>query len=382
MRRGRREEKDDDRVDVPHDDGNPELRRRGTLKNEAKEMRHLLTHRYKNPYCDACVRAKMKHFKTYRGAFKRELKKFGDLITFDFVDTAKVHDQGILLETEVLVIRDRYTGLIGAYPSQRKTTEDVVRAVKRFMGRYRIREAHGDKAPRFEKAMGELKIPYDHALPGRAQSNSLAERNNQCIIVATTTCILQAGLPPCFWRAAIECVCHLLNIEPIMDEVSSWTKFHDQEFGGEAIPFGAAVSFKPSGARVLSQNHKFDPDAIPGVFAGYQIGVGFKWTGQYRVWALEDFTKQNLAYDAERPCEKLRMPHLTQKIVLKFPLEFPCKERYEKINTTLEGLTDKDRLEGSREMIEDRRDDDGEEGDDDDFLGGDDNEAPKSKILH
>ena len=28
-----------------------------------------------NPYCDACVRAKMRHFKTKRGAFKQQLKK-------------------------------------------------------------------------------------------------------------------------------------------------------------------------------------------------------------------------------------------------------------------------------------------------------------------
>lgn len=141
----------------------------------------------------------MKHFKTYRGAFKRELKKFGDLITFDFVDTTKVHDQGFLLENEVLIVRDRYTGMIGAYPSQKKSSDDVVRAIKRFMGRFKVREAYGDKAPQFEKAMKELRIPYDHALPGRAQTNSLAERNNQFILVAATTCLLQAGLPPCLY---------------------------------------------------------------------------------------------------------------------------------------------------------------------------------------
>ena len=321
----REDEKDDDDVNVADEDGPPNLRKRGTLKIEAEHISHLLTHRYKNPYCDACVRAKMKHFKTFRGAFRRKLKKFGDLITFDYVDTRQVRDDASMIEREVLVVRDRFTGMIAAYPSANKSTEDVVTAVKRFMGRHIIREAYGDLAPQYEKAMKELKIPYDHSLPGRAQSNSLAERNNQFIITTTTACLLQAGLPLCFWRAAIECVCHLLNIEPLGDDLSAWTKLTGKEFNGEAIPLGALVSFKPSGARVNPQGHKFDPDSIPGVFSGYEIGVGFKWTGQYRVWELDDFVKQNLAYDAERPRDKLRRPHLTQKVVLRFQLLFPAR---------------------------------------------------------
>ena len=73
----------------------------------------------------------MKHFKTRRGSYKRELKKFGDLITFDAVDTSKVHDDVLVLEKEVLVVRDCFTGIIGAYPSDsRMTKDDVVRAVK------------------------------------------------------------------------------------------------------------------------------------------------------------------------------------------------------------------------------------------------------------
>ena len=280
------------------------------MKAEAKTLVHILTHRYKNPYCDACVRAKMKHFKSYRGAFRRKLKKFGDLVTVDFMDTRKVYDNGHLLENEVLIVRDRFTGLLGARVSQTKSSDDVVRALKRFMGRHQIKEIYADKAPQFEKATSELRIPYDHSLPGRAQNNFLPERNNQTVIVTTSTCLLQAGLPPCFWRAAVECTCQLLNLERVNDDLI-WMKLHDKDFPGELIPFGALVSFKPSGARNIAQSHNFDPDAIPGVFAGYEIGIVFKWTGQYRVWSLDDFTKQNLAFDAERPCDKLRKPHLT-----------------------------------------------------------------------
>lgn len=161
------------------------------------------------------------------------------------------------------------------------------------------------------KAMNELKISYAHSLPGRAQNSSLAERSNQFVVGATTTCLLQAGLPAYFWRAAIECVCHLLNAEPCEDDLAAWAKLRDKEFGGEIIPFGALVDFKPSSVRFIPEDHKFGPDSIPGMFAGYEIGIGFKWTGQYRIWDLNDFVGQNLAFDAERPREKLRRPHLT-----------------------------------------------------------------------
>ena len=59
------------------------------------------------------------------------------------------------------------------------------------------------------------------------------------------------------------------------------------------------------------------------------------------------------------------IPHLTEKIEVHLPLTFPCKDFYEKVNTTLEGLAVKDRLEGSPDFLEDQQDDD-DDGDDDD----------------
>ena len=176
---------------------------------------------------------------------------------------------------------------------------------------------------------------------------------------------------------AIRCVSHLLNIEPNDDEVSSWCKLHGEEFKGKMIPFGALVYFKPSDARAREQQHKFDPMGIPGVFAGYSLGPGLHWSRKYRVWALCDWTKQNLAYDAEKPIAKLRTPHYTEKVELKEPLEFPCKAEYERINVTIEGLKVKDRLDGNSEMLPPPPDDD----DDDDDDGGDDGGQASSKVL-
>ena len=374
---GEAREDDDDVIDVDEEDGGVRLSKRGTLKNEARSKLHLLTHRYKNPYCESCVRAKMKHRKTFRGAFQRKLTKFGDLITFDYVDNRRIAEQDYGDDKTIFVIRDRYTGMSQSYPSARKDTDAVIRAVKQFMGRRKIREAYSDDAPQFDKAMKALKIPMDTSLAGKTKHNSLAERTNQFVLVATTTCLLEAGIPPCFWMYAIRCVSHLLNIEPNDDEVSSWCKLHGEEFKGKMIPFGALVYFKPSDARAREQQHKFDPMGIPGVFAGYSLGPGLHWSRKYRVWALCDWTKQNLAYDAEKPIAKLRTPHYTEKVELKEPLGLPCKAEYERINVTIEGLKVKDRLDGNSEMLPPPPDDD----DDDDDGGGDDGGQPSSKAL-
>ena len=371
-------EDDDDVIDVDEEDGGVRLSKRGTLKNEARSKLHLLTHRYKNPYCESCVRAKMKHRKTFRGAFQRKLTKFGDLITFDYVDNRRIAEQDYGDDKTIFVIRDRYTGMLQSYPSARKDTDAVIRAVKQFMGRRKIREAYSDDAPQFDKAMKALKIPMDTSLAGKTKHNSLAERTNQFVLVATTTCLLEAGIPPCFWMYAIRCVSHLLNIEPNDDEVSSWCKLHGEEFKGKMIPFGALVYFKPSDARAREQQHKFDPMGIPGVFAGYSLGPGLHWSRKYRVWALCDWTKQNLAYDAEKPIAKLRTPHYTEKVELKEPLEFPCKAEYERINVTIEGLKVKDRLDGNSEMLPPPPPPDDD--DDDDDYGGDGGGQPSSKV--
>ena len=176
-------------------EGESRVAKRGTLKREANSLNHKLTHRYKNPYCDSCIRAEMKHFKTRWGAYQRELKKFGDLITFGAVDTSKVHDDVLILEKEVLVVRDCYAGLISAYPSSRMAKDDVVRAVRQFIGSKKVRQAYSDQAPQFIEAMNKMKIPIDHSLPGRPQTNSIAEGTNQFILTATATCLLEAGLP-------------------------------------------------------------------------------------------------------------------------------------------------------------------------------------------
>ena len=116
-------------IEVDVYEGSSIKRKVGVLKKDANSIAHLLTHRYRNPFCESCVKAKMRHFTSRTGAFKREVKTFGDLVTFDFVTASADHEVG---GRYALIIRDIYTGIIMACPTARRNTDSVVRAIKHF----------------------------------------------------------------------------------------------------------------------------------------------------------------------------------------------------------------------------------------------------------
>ena len=66
---------------VDENNGAPVKVPKRKLKEEAMSMAHLISHRFKNPYCQACVRGKMRHLYTKTGTFQRELKEWGDAVT-------------------------------------------------------------------------------------------------------------------------------------------------------------------------------------------------------------------------------------------------------------------------------------------------------------
>ena len=80
-------------------------KRIGTLKDDANTLTHLLTHRYRNPFCESCVKAKMRRFRSKSGAFQRVAKMFSDLITFDLVEAAGDAENN---DKYVMIIRDIY----------------------------------------------------------------------------------------------------------------------------------------------------------------------------------------------------------------------------------------------------------------------------------
>ena len=67
----------------------PENKRERDLRKEATSTRHLLRHKPLNPYCEDCCRGKMVEKKHFQGAYKREPKKWGEIITADHLVSTK-----------------------------------------------------------------------------------------------------------------------------------------------------------------------------------------------------------------------------------------------------------------------------------------------------
>ena len=97
-----------DMVPPPPEPWQGELRRD---RMEAKSVRHLMTHKPKNPNCPECMEAKIKNKRRLRGAFARELKKWGDVVTCDFMNLQKSSNQAFTLEREAFTIVDLFTRL-------------------------------------------------------------------------------------------------------------------------------------------------------------------------------------------------------------------------------------------------------------------------------
>ena len=153
-------------------------------------------------------------------------------------------------------------------------------------------------------------------------------------------------------------------------------KLHGSDFAGKLIPYGARVNYKPPKTREAGQLHKFGPDSIPGVFAGYHIGPGMHWSRQYKVWPLSEFVHQNLGDDASKPEHRLLKPHLTEKVEMVTPLTFPCKQEYERVNTTLEGMKEKELLDGDPSKMPHGDDEEQDHDEDDDELDDGDDGGP------
>ena len=179
-------------------------------------------------------------------------------------------------------------------------------------GKTEIRIAFRDHAPQFVSACQQQGITFDHSLPGRPMNNSFAERNNLYVTDQVSACLLVAGLPPCYWSFALTSTCHLLNVE-IVDGENAWYDMHGDHFGGKSIPLGAYVHFKTSPTR--DDTHKFAPRSMRGVFAGFELWSGMRWSGKMLVWELDKFLDADLTMECKSVPMSLRRPHVVDEVI-------------------------------------------------------------------
>ena len=144
-----------------------------------------------------------------------------------------------------------------------------------------------------------------------------------------------------------------------------WFAKHNSHFSGKLIPFGARIRFIPNATTDLGKDHlKFAPTSVDGIFLGYELQSGNRWTGHYSVMALTELAKTPLSIYAEP--SKCAARSQTVAEIVEVPADpiagtdgtgegakppgpdrwwtFPCRKRYESENGTLEGLAKAERL--------------------------------------
>ena len=63
------------------------------------------------------------------------------------------------------------------------------------------------------------------------------------------------------------------------------------------MPFGCAVQYKPSAAREVANLEKFGARAAHGIFVGYHLHSGGKWSGDYLVIDVSAYRDHDEGYN-------------------------------------------------------------------------------------
>ena len=102
--------------------------------------------------------------------------------------------------------------------------------------------------------------------------------------------------------------------------------------------------FKPNASRPNDVPGKWEPDSIDGIFVGYEMAPGYTWSKRYIVWAVTDFDGLKLRKNILAEEFQIREPFRVSRLVVPAgDWTFPLKDRYELINSKIEG--DKERAE-------------------------------------
>ena len=104
------------------------------------------------------------------------------------------------------------------------------------------------------------------------------EHSNQLIVGGVTACLIEAGMPPCYWSYVAPCL-RQLQYWKSLGKIKTMT-VHGRSCGVvpfPKFPFGALVTFKPNSTR--EQAGRWDPPGQHGIFAGYKMNTGTNGNG-------------------------------------------------------------------------------------------------------
>ena len=122
-----------------------------------------------------------------------------------------------------ILFYDLATGWLQIVRLARHDKNAIVRAIRFFAGKTRIKRAYSDRGGELVKACDELNILHDHSLPGRPETNSLIERQVQVVTRGARALLSASGLPLAFWPHACHAFCMARNLQPDSLGHTAWT---------------------------------------------------------------------------------------------------------------------------------------------------------------
>ena len=127
-----------------------------------------------------------------------------------------------------------------------------------------------------------MHIVSDTSQPGVPQNNAVAERLVQYVLEGTRKAFGNIHASTIAWNNGLPG----RKVAPVDGErTSPWEKTHGEQLMIKLIPFGAKVIIKPSETKG-DPTSVLEPTTITGVFAGYELAAGCRWSGICMVWSL------------------------------------------------------------------------------------------------
>eukprot|EP00971_Amphidinium_carterae_P351160 6491948-Amphidinium_carterae.1 len=253
----------------------------GRRRDAAQHKIHRMIHFPKNKHCECCSATRFQNKQARRVPDdERTVKaeRFGDMLHLDHVFT-NGEFVGCHGERCALLIIDEATRFCFMYPAKEKSAENVVSALRHFIGtdvEWQRIGVKSDNALEYSKACRDLGLAWYESTPNRHESNGMIERLIRTVSDVTRTVLHQSGLGHPFWSIAGPTAAMMMNIF-VPNEVGElpWL----MRRGGKAFPhaawcFGARVRCLIPG-KMADKRPKFMSKGAPCLFAGWHWSPGF-----------------------------------------------------------------------------------------------------------
>ena len=146
----------------------------------------------------------------------RGAKKFGDMVTVDFVTPyAKERIEGLGNTIKGILFYDLATGWLQFQPQTSNSATETMRSFLYIVGNIKkIKLVISDGAAEFISAFKQLGVVHRETLPGHPETNSLIEGQVQVLARGTRALLAASGMPIAFWVHAAQCfvICETFNL--------------------------------------------------------------------------------------------------------------------------------------------------------------------------